>query len=380
VNVTYFNHVSQIAKGRWDRRRFVAQWWRLYAGDTRWVPPYYPTLRRELEPTHNSHIARMAPVLLHVEALLRDKRSAQHGHGLMRPLPTPVLLEQPVAAAVALLDPRRKDGTAYLTLLHCVNDPLSLSRLLDHAAEALWTRGCRRLIGPTGLSPHLGTGLLQDWWDELPPLHSPYDPPYMPEIVGSAMETLGRSRLYHLEIPPERPPTPSGPAQLRPLEPARLATEFLPLLAAACPPWADLPPPDAEEAAFILRWVGRWPLHGWLAQVEGQPVGFVLLQPDLAPALRRARGGRSLLRRLWLAWASRRPARQGRLLYGAVLPQWRGQGIGRQLLHQAIATGQAQGWQAMSIGPLPTTAAAGAFLEGHGARPRQTYLLYRKDL
>jgi ribosomal protein S18 acetylase RimI-like enzyme len=202
----------------------------------------------------------------------------------------------------------------------------------------------------------------------------------MPEIVGSAMQAFGRSRLYHLEIPPEQPPTPSGPAQLLPLAPARLATDLLPLLAAACPPWADFSPPDAEEAAFILRWTERWPLYGWSAEVAGEPAGFVLLQPDLAPALRSAQGGRRLLRRLVLAGAGRRPTRQGRLLYGGVLPQWRRQGIGRQLLHQAIVTSQAQGWQRVSIGPLPTAAVANGFLEGHGARPHQTYLLYRKDL
>jgi GNAT superfamily N-acetyltransferase len=237
-----------------------------------------------------------------------------------------------------------------------------------------------RLIGPTGLSPHLGTGLLQDHWDELPPLHSPYDPPYMLEAVDSAMRPLGRSRLYHLEIPPERPPAPPALAQLSPLEPARLASDLLPLLAAACPSWADFAPPDAKEAAFLLRWLGRWPLYGWLAQVQGEPVGFVLLQPDLSPRLRRAGGGRRRLWRPWLTWVSQRPARQGRLLYGAVLPQWRGRGIGRQLLHQALITGHEGGWRTLSIGPLPTTSSACAFLERQGARSRQSYLLYQRDL
>jgi GNAT superfamily N-acetyltransferase len=109
-------------------------------------------------------------------------------------------------------------------------------------------------------------------------------------------------------------------------------------------------------------------------------VGFVLLQPDLSRSLRRARGGRSLLWRFGLAWLNRRPARQGRLLYGAVLPLWQGQGIGRQLLLQALVTARQRGWQSLSIGPLPAAAPACAWLESQGARPRQTYLLYQKDL
>lgn len=390
LNTTYFNYSTRIAEGRWDRRSFLANWWRIYAGDPHWVPPHYPTLRRELEPSNNPHLARMAPVFMYVEALPRSERRTRRGSRASGTVPLGVPFEEPVAATVALCDPRRRDGVAYLALLRCANDPESLERLLGHLAEVLRARGCRQVIGPTGLSPHLRTGLLQDHWSQLPPLHTPYNPPYMPEVVSSALRPLGRSqpvpspdggaRLYHLEVPPESPPPPPVRAQLVPLEPARLATDLLPLMAVACPPWAGFPTPDAEEAAFLLRWVGGWPLHGWLALVDAQPAGFVLLQPDLAPCLWRARGGRNPLRRLWLAWASRRPVRQGRLLYGGVSPQWQGQGIGRQLLHQALMTGRDQGWQSLSIGPLPGTAPACTFLEHHGARPRQTYLLYQREL
>lgn len=386
MHVTYFNYRVRFAEGWWDRRDFVTNWWRIYAADPRWVPPYYPTLRRELEPSRDPHLARMSPIFIHLEALPRREAAARRGPQPSQGLPPSAPFEEPVAATVALRDPRRRDGTAYLALLHCVNDSESLERLLARLTEALWAQGCRRLIGPTGLSPHLGTGLLQDHWDQLPPLHTPYDPPYMPEIVGSAMRPLARSRLYHLEVAPELPPPPLARAQLVPLAPARLAADLLPLMAAACPPPAPVdggggfPTPDAEEAAFLLRWLGRWPLHGWLALVDGQPAGFALLQPDLAPCLRRAMGGRNLLWRAWLAWAGQRPVRQGRLLFGAVSPRWQGQGIGRQLLHQALLTARDQGWRSLNVGPLPDGLPACAFLERHGARPRQTYLLYQREL
>lgn len=375
LSISYFNYSTRIAENRWDRRGFAHRWWRIYAGDPRWVPPYYPTLRRELEPTHNSHLARMDPIFIETEALPR-RQPSQRGSQML----AGAYFEEPVAAAVALCDPRRRDGAAYLALLRCANDSKSLDRLLGRLAEELWASGCRRVIGPTGLSPHLGMGLLQDYWNLLPPLHTAYNPPYLPEVIGNSLRPFARSQLYHLEIPPERPLAPEGPARLVPLEPARLATDLLPLLQAACPTWADFPSPDAEEAAFLLRWLGRWPLYGRLAQVDERPVGFVLLQPDLAPLLHRANGGRNLLWRLWLRWAGRRPVRQGRVLFGAVLTDWWREGIGRQLLHQALVTGHEQGWQFLTIGPLPSTAPACNFLEHNGARPRQTYLLYQRDL
>jgi GNAT superfamily N-acetyltransferase len=287
-------------------------------------------------------------------------------------------MERTMAAAVALVDPRRTDRTAYLALLHCANDAHSLDRLLDALIEKLRPHRCERLVGPVGLSPYQGSGLLQDAWNALPPLHTPYDPPYLLELVERGMRPLARQLLYRVEIP-QQPPNPTGPAQIVPLEPARLATDLLPLLAAAVPA-IDFPPPDAEEAAFLMRWLRPWPLYGRLARVGDVPVGFVLLQPDLAPLLKRFKGGRGWLRRMLLALASRRGTREGRLLFGGVLPQWRGQGIGHQLWQQALAIARGQGWQTLTIGPVPTRAGARAFLERQGASPARSYLLYQRPM
>jgi ribosomal protein S18 acetylase RimI-like enzyme len=269
---------------------------------------------------------------------------------------------------------------AYLALLHCANDRDSFNRLFDVAAEQLLARGYRTVVGPTGLSPHLGSGLLQDYWNLIPPLHTPYQPPYLPEIISDSLRPKSRSQLYHLAIPAEPPSPHPGLAQLTRFNPTRLSTDLLLLLVAACPPWGDFAAPDKDEAAFMLRWVSRWPLYGWLAEVNERPVGFILLQPDLASILRQTKGGRHLLWRLWFNWASHKPSQRGRILFAGVLPEWRGQGIGRQLLHQAISTAQQQGWKSLSSGPLPSNAPANKFLKRHGAEPQQTYLLYQKEL
>ncbi len=375
LSLTYFNHKSYTANSWWSRREFAAKWWQIYAGDPYWVPPYYPIFRRALEPRYNPYLARMTPLLIYSEALPRREPKPEPGSEWDTPI-----FEPPVAAAVALCDPRRRDGTAYLALLHCVNDAGSLKQLLDYTTESLRGSGCRKVIGPTGLSLHFGSGLLQDYWSDRPPLHTPYNPPYMPEVINTVLSIRSRCQLYRLEIPADLSAAPSGPAQLHPLDPARLTMDLLPLLVAACPRWLDFALPDAEEAAFLLRWVGHWPLFGWLAQIDTAPVGFVLLQPDLAPRLRRAKGGRNPLWRLWLTWAGRRPAQRGRVLFAGVLPEFRGQGIGGQLLRQAMLTARRQGWQSLSIGPLPGTASGGKFLEHHGAQPRQSYLIYQREL
>ncbi|HRV91512.1 MAG TPA: GNAT family N-acetyltransferase [Anaerolineae bacterium] len=52
----------------------------------------------------------------------------------------------------------------------------------------------------------------------------------------------------------------------------------------------------------------------------------------LARQLRRSNGGRNTFWRWWLKWADHQPAPAGRILYLAVLPEWRRRGIGRHLV------------------------------------------------
>jgi ribosomal protein S18 acetylase RimI-like enzyme len=116
---------------------------------------------------------------------------------------------------------------------------------------------------------------------------------------------------------------------------------LLPLLAAACDRGLGFPPPDAAEATFLLRWLGR-SVSGWLVEDKGQPVGFVLVQPDEGARLRQAGGAKAWGWRLWWWLNKGQRVENGRLLFAAVLPEARGQGFGRQLLQQALHTAQSR--------------------------------------
>ena len=365
---TFFNHTLRAAISAWDRRRFVRRWRALGQQDRRWVPPYYPALLQAITPGREPFLTTANPQPIYLEAFYR-RTTGQSQPGYQ--MPAIAHLEAEPVAATVLLDAPSQPGTGHLALLHAINHEESLERLLYELADLSQHR---EFIGPTALSAHLGAGALASHWHETPPLHTPYTPPYLVELLDRLLEPRQSSQLYHLPIPPT-PPAPAGVAQLRPLEPARLANDLLPLLAAASqhPAFA---PPDADEAAFLLRWLGLGPLAGWLAQVQEQPVGFVLLQADLASPLRAVHGGQNPLWQLWWRGLRPRPGRHGRLLWGGVLPAWRRQGIGRQLLAAAQGTGRALGWQTLSLGPVLDGSPAGAFLARHGAVPRQRYQLY----
>jgi len=365
VNATYFNFQETEAGDRWQRRTFLKIWWRFYVGDRQWTPPHYPTLRRALTTPYDPFLQQRDPHLLYLEALPRSVGKERPGHPF-----TTSAWERPVAATVTL---RAADGAVHLALPRCANDRATLRQLLE---TAVGSSGGHTLLGPTHLSPYLGAGALDSHWNLRPPQHTPYNPPYFCDLLRSVMQPITRSRLYHLDVPSARPPA-TGPASLVPLEPDRLTGDLLPLLGAACATWRDFPPPGAAEARFLLLWLEQWALQGWLALIDGQPVGFVLLQADRAPAMQRTGGGKALWRRLWLQWATSREASAGRLLFGAVLPNWGRHGVGGQLLAAALATAANAGWQKVTVGPIPDGAPAATFLEKYGAFPQQTYQLYR---
>lgn len=366
----YFNYGLHTAVSYWDRRTFLHYSRQLYGSDTRWTPPDARTIHRALNPARNPHLARLNPALLYFDGIRQREEQP------LTMTPNLSALETPLVTAILLHDPRRRDRTAYLANLHCINNQAAFLAFQDKIIEDLANQGIRRLIGPTALSPHLGSGALASHWHLPPPHHTPYNPPYLPELLERRMQPIAQSGLFHRDVPRQTAVVPPTPATLQPLNPTQLTTDLLPLLAALGQNPAGFAPPDALEVAFWRRWLGPQ-LHGWVAWVEAQPVGLVLLLPDLAERLRRFRGGRGLWR--WgLTAVANFPVSSGRVLLGGVLPDWRGQGIGQQLWQQTLRSAQEAGWQTVTIGPVCVEDTAVPFLQKRHAIPQQTYHLYER--
>jgi GNAT superfamily N-acetyltransferase len=366
----YFNFQLHTAVSAWERRIFLNYGQQIYAGDRRWTPPDARSIRAALNPNKNTHLARLNPTHFYFDGLRRPKE---------RPLtatPSLATFETPLVTSLLLQDPRRHDRTAYLAHLHCANSKESFLVFQDNIVEALANQGFRRFIGPTGISPHLSSGALISQWQLSPPHLTPYNPPYLPEVLARRMQPIAESSLFHFDVTAKPKTVSASPAELRPLDPTQLSSDLLPLLTAICQNPVGFPLPDEVEVEFWRRWLGPQ-LHGWVAWMDGQPVGLVLLLPDLAERLRRFRGGRGLW---WLGLTAvqNRPVHSGRIPLGGVLPSWQNQGIGQQLWQQAVCTAQDAGWQKVTIGPVWAGGTAVSFLQNRNAIPQQTYLLYER--
>lgn len=377
----YFNYSIHArdagSASYWDRRAFLKAWGSLYKDDSRWTPPDYGRLRRELDPRQNAHLARLETTLITIDAMHRTGLNRSRTD--QQEIPLTSVFERILVAAVMVIDPRRKGKTAHLALPHFASDKEAFDVLYYHLVETLSARGYHRVITPTGLSPHLGSGLLVDSWDERPPLHTPSNPPYLPELIETRFRPMQEGRLYNIDLPAQLPERTAGPAAIQPFDPSRLATDLLPLLAAATEnPTAAFPPPDAAEAAFLLRVLGQKNMFGLLAEVNGEAAGFVLAGPD---------DNRQWSRRGLPGVMARPSGTQrrlgGRVFFAGVLPGWRQQGIGAQLWEALHLRAVASQWQTLVAGPLWRPAggesAAEAFLARRGAVPRQTYRLYERS-
>ncbi len=379
----FFNYTTYIADSRWSRRSFVRQWWRIYVNDSRWAPPPHAGLQRALVPGRWPHLDRQQPLAIHLEAVeRRQTNQSTMAAGLSSP---GILGEQVVCAGIVLTDPRRQEKSGTLALFRFINEVDVLERFLWTLMERTHHLGIRRLVGPTALSPWLSQGILLDHFHLPPPLHTPYNPPYVPEVIGNVMEIVGESSLF--TSPVDDPPIAAGSGgetddDLRcvKLEVDDLRGILGPLLEAVLGDDPEFPPPDADESVFILNWLCMWPVETWIVRKGQEAVGFVLLQPDLAPAMTRAQGGRNPLWRGWLKWRMGRPVSAGRIVLGGVHPDWRRQGIGRRLWQQALLASAANGWQTLTVGPVTNDSPGARFLHAMGARPQQRYALFATDL
>jgi ribosomal protein S18 acetylase RimI-like enzyme len=319
-------------------REFVAVQAPLYADDPNYAaPPDLYVMRR---------LAR-DPFWAHAERALFVARRGRRAVGRI------------AAIANHLHNGTWHDRVCFFGLFESEDDRATGAALLDIAAGWARDRGYSTLRGPVNFSIHDELGLLVEGFDRPARVMMPYNAPYH----GALLEAAGCRPLKDLvaydwsygemPAPPaalERRAARAGRGArvtIRQFDLARLAEETARFRAVYNAAFADswgFVPITAEEAQAMVEDFARFgdPRLCWLAEVDREPAGFVLMLPDVYQVFHALRRGFLPLRPVRAAKGLLRPDAV-RVVTLAIDPRFRRLNLAGHLLvkawHQAVGQG-----------------------------------------
>ena len=265
--------------------RFVRLPLRLNAGDPAWSPPLLMERREALSPKIN-------PFFQHAEAAfwlaVKDGRDVGRISAQLDHLAPP--------------DPERPFG--YFGMIAAEDDPAVFAALFATAEAWLKARGKVRSLGPFNLSINEEIGLLVDGFDTPPMVMMGHDPRY----AGARIEQQGYAKekdvfAYICDTATDVPAAarrrldrgPPASVTLRMLDLKRYDEEVRNMTEIFTDAWAGnwgfapLTEAETDHLGKSLKLLLN-PKLFWFAEVEGLPVGFGVVLPNLNEAVRDLKG------------------------------------------------------------------------------------------
>ncbi len=290
-----------------DRKTFVDLAFRLNAGDPNWVPPLKRDVYGLVTPGKN-------PWFGHGEAQLflaeRDGRAV----GRISAHIDHLALAQPAAQGMG-------PGTGNWGMMEAEDEPV-FQALIAQAENWLRARGMQRSLGPLSLSVWDEAGLQVSGFDHPPTVMMGHNSPDYPGWVENAGHVPAKSLYtYELDIAQVFPQiiqriVQSGERNsrivIRKVDKRRFDREAAVILGILNDAWSDnwgFVPLTDDEIAHVGRKLKPIVFEDliMIAEVEGEPVAFMITLPDLNEAIKPLNG--SLLPFGWakLLWWLRKP-------------------------------------------------------------------------
>lgn len=316
---------------RADVRQFLDVPWTLYRNDAQWVPPLHSDAALLLDRTRH-------PFYEHSEArffvAVRDGRAVGRIGALeVRPYNR-------------VHDVRQVS----FTMFDCADDPEAAAALFARVFEWGGERGLTRAVGPRGLSPLDGYGILVDGFDrrQLMTMTAYNGPWYASLVEGLGFEKVVDFVSYELTratfVMPEAVHRAAARARAE-LQVVQYPTRRALIRAAPrigetynrafVGNW-EYYPLTPHEVAFVVQQMRPLADHRLMTFIAAgtEIVGFVLAFPDVSAALQRARGRLTPLSVMRLL-LERRRASSVALNGAGILPEYQGHG-GNALLYTQI--------------------------------------------
>ncbi|MDI1295546.1 MAG: N-acetyltransferase [bacterium] len=290
--------------GKADRKAFVELPWRLYANDPHWIPPLKAEIYGLITPGKN-------PFFDHAEAQYFLARCGDRVVGRIAAHIDHLALAQPVEQGMG-------PGTGNFGLFEA-EDAAVGAALIDAAEQWLRAKGMTRVLGPISLSIWEEPGLLIQGHDHPPTVMMGHNSPAM--IEGAAYRPVKQLKTYELDITKPFPPliqrimasgAKNDRIRIRKVDKSKFDAEAALILGILNDAWGRnwgfVPITDAE-IAFTGKKLKPIVFEDLImvAELDGDPVAFMMTLPDLNEALKPLNG--SLFPFGWakLLWWLRKP-------------------------------------------------------------------------
>jgi len=372
--------VTQVNSPK-ERDAFIKFPWRIYANDPVWVPPLLIE-RKEF-------LSRKHPFYEHGDAAIFLARSAGEIVGRI------------MASDDPNYNAHHGTNVGCFGLFESIDDPQVAAALFEAAANWLRGKGRDEIMGPIDYSTNYVCGLLIDGFQHPPMLLTSHNPPYYGRLIeGWGFEKIMDLYAWWFADPAE------AAVRLR-----RLANALRKRLEVVSFRPVNLPDIVADgrriRDIYNEAWRNNWgyvpftekefdymtkelkplvvPELAIIAEVAGQPVGFILAIPDINVALRHVKNGRLTTFGLPIGLAKilyyKGKTKTARLIALGVVPKFRRHGIAEMLVLRVIEEGMhKRGFTPELSLTLETNFMINRFLEAIGAARYKTYRIYRRSL
>ena len=275
-----------LVKDEADMKAFVDLHWKIYAGDSNWVPPLKAEVRKLLD-THEHPFWKFSR-----RAIFLARRGSET-----------------VGRIAAIVDDNynrfHQEKFGAWGFFECENDPDAAAALFQSAEEWLRSQGMTFMRGPLNPSTNYELGLLIEGFEYPPAVMMNYNPPYYQTLVESCeltkekdlrallVEGLGFNserveRLAKRVMKQNR-------VSIRTFNKKHFVSDLYLLREIYNDAWNDnwgfVPLTDEEltEIASNLRRIADFDLVFFI-YLETEPVGVALVLPDINPLLKRFNG------------------------------------------------------------------------------------------
>ncbi len=323
-----------------DLKAFINLPWTIYRNDPHWVPPLRGDLKKRLDKSRY-------PFFDHAEVEFLIARREGRVVGRIAAIKNDAHTDF------------HEEQVGFFGFFECIDDQEVAAALFSRAAEWLQGHKLEVMRGPMNYSTNDDCGSLIDGFDSAPMIMMSYNPSYYPNLIEGfgfkkAKDLLAYEVTDEVQVPERLERTVQWIKKrknitIRSLVKKQIDQEIQRVKeiynVAWEKNWGFVPMTDreidymAEELIQIID-----PDLLLFAEIEGEPVAFILALPDFYVALKHANGRLFPLGLLKLLWYSRK-IDTARVLAFGIKTKYRQQGIDALMYYEVYKIGVAKGYR-----------------------------------